>query len=574
MATAPVPQSLIPIRMINEVVFCPRLFYLEHVDGQWADNEFTEDGRRTHRRVDSAIDAVLGTAPGDDRAARSESADATQEGEPEPIVARSVNLGSERLGITAKLDLVAVEGNEAVPVETKRGVIPDNPERSWEPERVQLMAQALLLREHGYTCQRGILYYAGSRRRVEILFSAELEARTLRAIEEARRIAASRTPPPPLVDSPKCPGCSLVGICLPDETNLLRSVPRDPAAPDVRRMYPARPEARPLYVQEHGASVGKDAENIVIRKQGQELARAKLKDTSELVLCGNISVSAQLVHLLCESSIPITYLSGGHWFYGVTSGITLRNAYDRAAQFAAASDSQKCLAVSKCFVAAKVHNQRTLLRRNGEGLAESLFSELKRVADAVPEAASLGELIGHEGVHAALYFSKFGSMLRPRSDELGFDFEARNRRPPKDPINAMLSFGYAMLAKECTVALLAAGLDPHWGLMHQPRHGRPALALDLMEEFRPVIGDSAVITAVNTGVVTRRDFVLGATGCALKPTGRKRFIECYEARLDQLVTHPVFEYRCSWRQVIRLQARLLARHLRGEIPDYPGMETR
>jgi len=155
-----------------------------------------------------------------------------------------------------------------------------------------------------------------------------------------------------------------------------------------------------------------------------------------------------------------------------------------------------------------------------------------------------------------------------------WDFKNRNRRPPKDPINALLSFGYAMLVKECTTALIAEGFDPYWGFYHQPRHGRPGLALDLMEEFRTPVVDSAVITAINTGMVREGDFEIAKAGCAMKPTARKAFIKAYEGRLDQLVTHPIFDYRCSWRTVIRLQVKLLARWVRGEIETYPGMETR
>jgi CRISPR-associated protein Cas1 len=131
-----------------------------------------------------------------------------------------------------------------------------------------------------------------------------------------------------------------------------------------------------------------------------------------------------------------------------------------------------------------------------------------------------------------------------------------------------------MLSKECTVALLSEGLDPWWGLYHQPRHGRPSLALDLMEPLRPLIVDSAVITAVNTGMVAAKDFVRSSAGCVLCGTGRKSFIRAYESRLDQLVTHPLFGYRCSWRSVIRVQARLLARWFRGDVPQYSSVVTR
>lgn len=192
----------------------------------------------------------------------------------------------------------------------------------------------------------------------------------------------------------------------------------------------------------------------------------------------------------------------------------------------------------------------------------------------VPEARSTEELLGLEGGLAAGYFSRFGDLLRPRDFDTGFDFSSRNRRPPRDPINAMLSFGYAVLAKECTVALMAEGLDPWWGLYHQPRHGRPSLALDLMEEFRPLIVDSAVITAVNTGMITASSFQQTGSECLLSPTGRKDFLRAYEARLDQLITHPLFQYRCSWRSVIRVQARLLSRWLRGDLPEYIAVRTR
>jgi CRISPR-associated protein Cas1 len=131
-----------------------------------------------------------------------------------------------------------------------------------------------------------------------------------------------------------------------------------------------------------------------------------------------------------------------------------------------------------------------------------------------------------------------------------------------------------MLVKECTVALLGAGLDPYWGFYHRPRHGRPALSLDLMEEFRPLVADSAVITAINTGMVGQGDFVTTAAGCALTATGRKAFIRAFEARMDTLATHPLYDYRCSWRRLVALQALTLARVLRGDIPEYVGLTTR
>lgn len=572
-------EHALPVRMLNEFTYCPRLFHLMHVEGRWADNVFTIEGRTVHRRVDK-IDHVL---PNPERASQPATTDADVSdtppepaGDEAPAITRSVALGSPQggFGLTAKLDLVSTAGDEAVPVETKRGRVPNNAERSWEPERVQLMAQGLLLREHGYRCDHGVLYFAASRTRVDVPFTPELEARTLALLAQAKQATLGTERPLPLIDSPKCNGCSLNGICLPDETLALLDVPRDPAAPEVRRLYPVRDDALPLYVQEQGAVVGKTSESVTVRKGDEQLARVGLKDLSHLVLCGSVMVTAQTVHLLCEAGVPIVHLSRGHWFHGVTHGITLRNAFDRAAQFTAAADTGRSLQFAKAIVAAKGFNQRTLLRRNGGASADRAVEEIAGLLDRVDEIGSADSLLGIEGTIARHYFSGFGAMLRPRDLSAEWAFEDRNRRPPRDPINALLSFGYALLTKECTVTLLAEGLDPWWGLFHRPRHGRPSMALDLMEEFRPVVVDSAVLSAINTGMVAATDFTRTAAGCMLTDTGRKAFIRAYEARLDQLVTHPLFGYRCSWRSVIRLQARLLARWLRGEIPVYVGMTTR
>lgn len=565
--------DLIPVRMLNEYAYCPRLFHLMHVDGRWADNVYTLEGKEAHRRVDR-LDHVL---PDPDAATEPDADKSDDDGDERPVISRSVSLASQRLGLTAKLDLVSTAGDEAVPVETKRGRVPNNPERSWEPERVQLMAQGLLLREHGYRTDHGVLYFTGSKTRVDVRFTPELEALTLRLVREARRAAQSTLLPDPLDDSPKCNGCSLAGICLPDETLALRevgAVPAEAGHDAVRRLYPARDDALPLYVQEQRARVGKRGKVLLVTKEGEELARAKLKDVSQLVLCGNVSITAQAMHLLCEASIPVVHLSRGHWFYGITAGITLRNAYDRAAQFEAASNPSRRVEFAKAVVAAKGANQRTLLLRNARPRPDILTTEMATLLRKVEHVASTDQLLGLEGAIASKYFSAFGTMLRPRDIDADWAFEGRNRRPPRDPVNALLSFGYALLTKECTVALLGEGLDPWWGLYHQPRHGRPALALDLMEEFRSIVVDSAVLTAINTGMVTASDFIRSQAGCVLKDTGRKAFIRAYEARLDQLATHPVFDYRCSWRSMIRIQARLVARWLRGDVPRYQGITVR
>ena len=181
-----------------------------------------------------------------------------------------------------------------------------------------------------------------------------------------------------------------------------------------------------------------------------------------------------------------------------------------------------------------------------------------------------------EGAAAAAYFSCFAGMVKHDTEEktLAFDFNARNRRPPADSVNALLSYAYSLLVRAWTTTLTAVGFDPYRGFYHQPRYGRPALSLDMMEPFRPLISDSSVLMAINNGEVRPGDFISAAGSVNLTPEGRKRFIGTFERRMSQEVTHPVFGYRISYRRLLELQARLLARNLLGDILDYPAFTTR
>jgi len=166
-------------------------------------------------------------------------------------------------------------------------------------------------------------------------------------------------------------------------------------------------------------------------------------------------------------------------------------------------------------------------------------------------------------------------LIRSADDgALEFDFHTRNRRPPTDPVNALLSYAYSLLARAWTVALTAVGFDCYRGFYHQPRYGRPALSLDMMEPFRPLIADSVVLQAINNGEVKLSDFISTATGTALTDDGRRRFIGTFERRLSHEVTHPIFGYKVSYRRLLELQTRLLSRHLLGELAEYPNFTTR
>jgi CRISPR-associated endonuclease Cas1 len=276
--------------------------------------------------------------------------------------------------------------------------------------------------------------------------------------------------------------------------------------------------------------------------------------------------------------IPVSWHSFGGWFLGHTIGTGHKNVEIRTAQYRTSFDEAACLRLAKGFTIAKIQNQRTLLRRNWkrEESTDDLIEAFQQDVRHAQRAPNLSELLGAEGQAAARYFRHFTAMLSRDGDTetLAFDFTTRNRRPPTDPVNALLSYAYSLLVRTWTVTLTAVGFDPYRGFYHQPRYGRPALALDMMEPFRPLIADSSVIQAINNGEVRPTDFISAASSVALTPDGRKRFIGTYERRLGQEVTHPLFGYKLSYRRLMELQARLLARYLLGEIADYPNFTTR
>ncbi len=551
-------MPLLPARMVNEYAYCPRLAYLEWVQGEWADSADTIEGRHAHRRVDRP----KGDLP-----------PAGESGASAKLHARSITLSSNRLGLIAKMDLVEGEGDTVTPVDYKRGKRPHVPKGAYEPERIQLCLQGLLLEEHGYTCEEGVLYFAGSRERVRVVFDEQLREKTALAINGLRLIAAGGQIPPPLEDSPKCPRCSLVGICLPDEVNFLKRQELEP-----RPLAVGRDEAMPLYVQAHRAKVAKKGDTLEITVDDQKAASARLSEVSQVVTMGNVYVTTPTLHELMRREIPVTWHSYGGWFLGHTVGTGHKNVELRTAQYRASFDERTCLQLARGFVRAKILNARTLLRRNwrGDQAPEELTEGFKRDADAASRARSLDILLGVEGNAAARYFGAFANLLKrdDNGDVPDFDFNGRNRRPPADPVNALLSYAYSLLVRTISVTLTAVGFDSYRGFYHQPRYGRPALALDLMEPFRPLLAESAVLTAINNGEVRPTDFVSVSGSVNLTADGRKRFIAAYERRLGQEVTHPLFGYKVSYRRLLELQSRLLGRFLLGELDDYPNFTTR
>ncbi len=553
----------IPARMVNEFVYCPRLAYLMWTQSEWTETGDTVEGRGVHKRVDKPNMPL--PAP--------QALETGEALESEKVVSRSLTLSSTTLGVIAKLDIAEAVDGVVTPVDYKRGKRPHIAQGVYEPERIQICLQALLLEEHGYRVEEGAIYYAETRERVRVALDDVLRVAARTAVSDLRLTVSQGRIPPPLKDSPKCPRCALVTVCLPDEVRSLSGsslVPRMIAVPP--------DEALPLIVQSQRARIGKEGDTLKITDEEKGEIQVRFIDISDVALYGNVSITTPALAALLEREIPVTFHSHSGWFRGVAHGVGHRNVEVRTAQYRLSFDELGCLRFAKELVAAKITNQRTILRRNWRGPPEERQAVLDRLGAARKSAggaATLAQLLGVEGDAAAVYFRAFASLLRSPEDKQGvgelapFRFEARNRRPPADPVNAMLSLAYAMLTRHVTIALASVGLDPYRGFYHAPRYGRPALALDLMEPFRAIVADSVVLSAVNTGEVGPSDFVVAVTGTALTQPGRRRFVEAFERRLSQETTHPIFGYQVSMRRMLLVQARLLSRFLLGELPTYP-----
>ena len=611
------PQQ-IPARMMNEFVYCKRLFYYEFVEDVFVENADTLRGEAIHQRVDSGNGALPAAKSKKGKTAETEKASEaavaptkeaqSESSEPETIHSRSVQMGSDRLGIVAKMDLVESKAEkddllsvlEVCPVDYKAGAPREGEDANelWDTDRMQLGLQALILRDNGYTCNEGVIYYRATKQRVRLPITPELETWILQNIADAWRVTSGSIPAP-LVNSPKCVRCSLAPVCLPDETRMLAQSAQEvefgaeekSSGPEIeapRRLIAARDDTRPLYLNTQGYRVGCKDEVLTVKDKDKMVEEVRMRDLSHIALFGNIQISTQAVQSLCEQEVPITYFSMGGWFYGITRGHGLKNVFLRMEQFRLARDEVFCLGLARQFVHGKIRNHRTLLMRNHLEPPEAIIMKLKRAAEDALKATSIQELLGIEGAAASQYFQQFSGMVKVEDDLPGlglqientkqrifnFNFNNRNRRPPTDPVNAMLSLAYSLLSKDCTLAALAVGFDPYIGFYHQPRFGRPALALDIMEEMRPLIAESAVLSCINNRVITDRDFVKAGQAVNLTAPGRKRFFQMYEQRMSSLIAHPLFDYKVSCRRALELQARLLAKTLTREIKDYVPLLTR
>jgi CRISPR-associated protein Cas1 len=582
------------VRNLHNFIYCPRLFYFQWVENVFQENADTVAGSHVHRNVD----------------APSKLEDPKELGLPEGAKLRSLRLESESLGLIGVVDIVEGGPDGAEIIDYKKGSARRDREGervAKEPDAIQVAAHALLLREHGVNAVRGAIYYAADKRRVPVEFSEELFAKVRKAVEEARAVAASGQCPPPLKNDARCLYCSAYPICLPNESlwwakrrkatetegqlqfgfagqaedavreRILEALEfaaesGQKEAPTLQPPRPGGDDSEVLVVQTPGAQIGQRGDQLVVSVKGEETRKLPGQQVRAIYCFGAVQITAQAVETCLELGIDVSYFSPAGRFLGLLRGLLASGVDARRGQYRLFELPGVRLQLAREVIRAKIHNQRVMLMRNGE-VPDRVVDLLANFRDAAESARGLTELLGIEGSAAALYFEQFESMLKQR-EGWKFDWRGRNRRPPRDPVNALLSLGYSMLAKELTGVCHAVGLDPFLGFMHQPRYGRPALALDLMEEFRPLVADSVAISLINRGELGPEDFIRSANGTFLNDRGRKPFWEGWFRRLDTEVSHPEFSYKMAYRRMLEVQARQLWRFVRGEALTYHGFVTR
>ena len=587
-------QPRMGVRNLHNYIYCPRLFYFQWVENIFQENADTVAGSHAHRNVD----------------APSRLENPKELGLPEGAKLRSLRLESEALGLIGVVDIVEGGPDGAEIIDYKKGSARRDSEGervAKEPDAMQVAAHALLLQEHGLKAVRGAIYYAADKRRVPVEFTEQLFEKVRATIKEAREVASSGKCPPPLKNDPRCLYCSAYPICLPNES-LWWARARAEAKPEPQLSFgfappnedalrdkileaiefaaettgkepptlqPPRPEhddGEVLVVQKPGAQVGVSGEELVVKLKDEVIRKLPGNQVRAIYCYGAIQLTAQAVSTCLDLGIDVAYFSPAGRYLGALCGLPASGVDARRGQYRLFELPGVRLQLAREIIRAKIHNQRVMLMRNGE-VPERILVMMAGFRDATATARDLTELLGIEGSAAALYFEQFESMLKKRED-WKFDWRGRNRRPPRDPVNALLSLGYSMLAKELTGVCHAVGLDPFLGFMHQPRYGRPALALDLMEEFRPLIADSVAISLINRGELGPEDFIRSANGTFLNDGGRKAFWEAWFRRLDTEASHPEFEYKMAYRRMLEVQARQLWRFVRGEATGYHGFTTR
>ncbi len=541
------PEGLLRVQSLHALLYCERLFYLEEVEDTRRADEAVFAGRALHEQLRAAEEEDGGEWT-------------------------SRELTSEALGLTGKVDCIRRRDGVLIPYEHKRGRArrEGKTAAAWPSDLVQAAAYAMLLEEEtGAPVSEARVRYHAENVTVRIPIDAARRSAVREAIARARELRSTLVRPPVTSNDRLCLKCSLAPICLPEEDRFAADGEWQPA-----RLFPPERDLRSLHVVEPGARVGRSGDMLAVETPKGETQTFPIEEVGAVVLHGAAQISTQAVHLCASRGIGVHYLSGGgKYLAGICadSGAIQR----RTRQYAALANPDTRLALTRRLVQAKVENTlRYLLRATaGEERPREVIEALAAIRGALSKVAgaeSIDAIRGHEGLAAREWFQVLPSLLR---EGVPGEFRpcGRNRRPPRDRFNALLSTGYSLLYQHVLSAIRIVGLEPALGFFHTPRSSAHPLVLDLMELFRLPLWDVVLLGSTNRlQWDVSADFEIYPGRVWLSSDGRRKAIRLFEARLDEQWKHPILDYSLSYARLTELEVRLLEK----EWTDRPGLFAR
>ncbi len=531
-----------PVRVmaLHALAYCPRLFYLEEVEEIRVADAAVFAGRQLHAALE-----------------------ADEDGE-----AVNLELSSSTLGLTGKVDCLRRRDGSYLPYEHKRGQ-PRRPDGqqpdAWPSDRLQVIAYALLLEEaFGQPIPEGRIRYHAANVTVRVPIDDAARADLHAAVAEARCLRQTVERPPIAENERLCARCSLAPVCLPEEVRQEREPEHDPV-----RLFPPDRDGTTLHVISQGTQVGCSGDSLMVRPRDQPETKHPIRGVDTVLLHGFTQLTTQALRRCVEHGVGVHWMTIGGW-HTASLTPTAGQVQRRIRQYRALTDEATCLRLAKALVHAKVEGQhRYLLRatRGGSDTRQDLLPNLTAIQDAlraVHAAPDRDSLRGQEGQAAVHYFQGLRAVLGDQVPE-ELRSTTRNRRPPLDRFNALLSYGYGLLHTAVMRAVLAVGLEPALGFFHTPRSAAYPLILDLLELFRVTLWDMTLIGSLNRGQWdVETDFAVTRAKVWLSETGRKKAIGLFEARLEESWKHPVLNYSLSYARTIELEARLLEKEWTGE----------
>ena len=530
----------IRVSALHALAYCPRLFYLEEVEELYTQDAAVFAGRRLHAELEK------------------------QEGEEW----EDLYLKSQTLGLRGRVDALRTRDGQTIPYEHKRGRShrdENKQAQAWESDQIQILAYCYLIESAlGITVPEGRIRYHADNVLIHVPFNDEGRNTVKEAIKRANQLRESSYRPPVTDNERLCQRCSLAPVCLPEEARLAHNKEWEPI-----RLFPKDEEREVIHILEAGTAVGRTGEQLKITRRGQSPEKIPVQQVGQLVLHSFSQISTQALHFCAHQQVGVHFISGGGRYVG-SFDTRQGSVQRRLGQYRALSDFEQCLHLAKQLVKCRGQGQRKFLMRGRRGLKEvsakieSTIKQMKGVLKQVEKAESLETLLGLEGNLASLYFSGLPCLIT-QEIPASLRFSKRTRRPPEDRFNALLSFGYSLLIKDVTNAILAVGLEPALGFYHQPRSQAPPLALDLMEIFRVPLVDLIVVSSINRKQwEAETDFEIRGTQVWLSQSGKEKFVNLYEHRKQESWKHPATGYSLTYRRLLELEVRLLEKEWLGE----------